>query len=74
MKKLILLSAIFLVSCSTTSYVTNPLPLPVQPIYEKVLSDELMCLTDESYERLAKSIKQRNAHIETLEDIIESTH
>lgn len=74
MKTSILILATFLASCGSTKFITVPLVLPPQPEYVKVSGDELQCLSEDAYIRLAKSVKQRNAHIETLEDIIRSTH
>ena len=74
MRKSILLIAIFFLSaCAGPRYTTTALKLPPTPVYEKVSSDELQCLSNDAYKRLAISIKQRNAHIITLENIIKST-
>jgi len=72
MKKLTLLSALILSSCSTV--VPVRLQVPPEPIYPKIQPTELQCLTDSAYSRLAKRDKMKTAHIKTLEKIIRSTH
>ena len=75
MKRLILLTAIILISsCSTTQFVTNPLPTPEPLILPMVSGAELSCLSPETYEILVKRDKLQSARIETLRRIIESTH
>jgi len=72
---LIAIAIFFLSACGAkTVYVTTELPLPERPVFAKVTGAELECLVQPAYDRLETSIKQRNAHIETLENIIKTTH
>lgn len=71
----VLAAAIFLSSCAAkTLYVTTPLPLPPAPDYATVYGEELMCLTEDAYSRLAVTVMQRESYIETLRAIIATTH
>lgn len=75
MKILIALVAIFLSSCAAkTVYVTTPLPIPPEPDYVKVYGEDLMCLTEDAYMRLAITVTQRNEYIQTLIKVIRATH
>ena len=74
MRILILITAMFLSSCATrTIYVTTPLDVPPRPEWVKVAPEALECLADETYIDIARSVKQRESHIETLEGVIRST-
>lgn len=51
-------SILFVASCSNEVIRYAPIPvdaIPPAPKYESVKSDELMCLTDSAYERLARN-------------------
>ena len=72
---------IFLVTaCSTTS---NPtivriptqvaLPLPTTPILPKVDADELVCISDDAYEKLTTRDALLQSHINELRAIIKTT-
>lgn len=71
---LLIALAIFCSSCGKTVYVTNELPLPDRPVYLTVTAAELECLSQDAYDRLEIHVMQCKSHIETLEDVIKSTH
>lgn len=74
MKRLILISAIILLvsSCSTIEPVKLPLPPPL--VVPTIQPEDLSCLSDEAYDALVKRDKLKSARIQTLIDIIKSTH
>lgn len=76
MKISIPLIALILTSCASirTVYVTEPLPIPVAPAYPVVTGAELECLSDDAYKRLQLNNKLKKDYIETLIDVIKSTH
>jgi len=63
-----------LVSSCTTEYLLVPLPLPPKPTIPIVLDNELSCLTDDVYQRLAYRDLICKQYSERLEGIIRSTH
>ena len=76
MKKSILISLaiISLASCTKTIPVTVPLPLPPPLELPTIQAGELQCLANETYETLVQRYKLQKARIETLTNIIRSTH
>ena len=50
------------------------LPLPPQITYPVITPDEVSCLTDEVFNKIKKRDKLKSARIETLANIIRSTH
>ena len=67
---------VLLVGCATTEtiFVQEPLPLPERPVLPTVDSEELMCLSDETYSNLSERDAALRGHIGRLEDIIQTTH
>lgn len=55
-------------------HVSEPLPLPVRPVLPGVSAEELACLSDEAYAKLAERQRLRRQYCEELEVIIQSTH
>ena len=75
MNKLIILSALIWISgCSTVEYKPTPLSLPPELRVPVVKPVELECVTDETYKNLKLQNKLHKARIETLKNIIKSTH
>ena len=71
MRSLVLIAAILICSCTTTEYVSSPLPLPdTLGSHELPTEAELACVSDETYAKIVKMHKR----ILTLEEIIKSTH
>ena len=50
------------------------LPIPERPVLPTIQAAEVACLTDETYTRLVQRERLLRAHIETLEQIIKTTH
>ena len=57
-----------------TVYVTMPLPLPARPTLPNLSADDLQCLSDGAYSRLAERDMLRRQYAEKMEDIIKATH
>lgn len=76
MKRLILSAVIFISACGTTAVpVVVELQLPPPLIVPKLNEEQsLECLTDDAYNVLERRDKLKSARIETLENIIKSTH
>lgn len=55
-------------------YQILPLPLPERPLLPAISADELQCLSDETYSKLAERNRLRRQYAEQLETIITSTH
>lgn len=74
LKTIILLIAISSsISCSSTG--SNPyLKLPPPITYPAVTAGEVSCLTDNVFNKIKKRDKLKSARIETLRNIIKSTH
>jgi len=73
MRILILLSAITLVSCGTTvAPVRLVLPPPLD--YPTIESKALECLSPSAYRQMVVRDKLKTKRIETLRNIIKSTH
>ena len=70
---ILLTAAIFLISCShiPTSAV---LKLPPEISYPVITAGEVSCLTDNAFNKIKKRDKLKSARIETLKNIILSTH
>jgi hypothetical protein len=65
---------VFISGCGTTVYVTKPLPLP-EPLTEiKVPKGSLDCVSDEGKKALIRRDRVKDERIQTLRDIIKSTH
>ena len=78
MKRLILLSAILITSCSTP-YIQPKLPLPVTPPFEQqyIISaeeEEQLKTLPTVYIKVVRQKQGYKKRIETLEGIIRSTH
>ena len=74
LKKIILLIAtISLISCSGIPTQAK-LPLPPELTYSVITADEVKCLTDEVFNKIKKRDKLKSARIQTLRNIIISTH
>lgn len=50
------------------------LPKPARPALPAIKSEELKCLSDDVYSRLAERNRLQRQYAETLETIIQSTH
>jgi len=75
MKKIsLLILALFISGCATTVPVTTKLPIPERPHLPPIPGSEMQCLSDEAYSALREGRKLLLNHIETLENIIGSTH
>ena len=68
----VLLIVSFSTSCTTT-YRTIPLPMPERPVYHKIRNQDLICLSDSSYEIVANHVVGMTMYIERLEAVIKST-
>lgn len=68
-----LVSAIILSSCAGTPGKVT-LPLPPEPTYPRIKASELECLSDATYEKLMVRDVMKTERIETLRNIIKSTH
>ena len=73
MRVLILLAAIISSSCATTATVAV-LPIPERPVLPSIPESELTCISDDAYRALVLRDKLWSGHVETLENIIRSTH
>ena len=63
---------LLLISCSHQSVVELPLPAPL--VLEGVPSESLECLSDEAYKQLVDRDIALQQRINTLREIIQSTH
>lgn len=54
--------------------ITTALPLPVRPALPAIKSNEMTCLADDVYARIAARDRMRRHYAEQLEVIIKSTH
>jgi len=69
----LLIATTFLISCSTIP--TNAvLKLPPKISYPVISSGEVSCLTNSAFNKIKKRDKLKSARIETLKNIIRSTH
>lgn len=74
LRTIILLTAIiFLISCShiPTGAI---LKLPPEISYPVITAQEVQCLTDNAFNKIKKRDKLKTSRIETLREIIKSTH
>lgn len=73
---LILILAGSSAACTTTKYVSKPveLPLPDRPPIPTVSPEELECLTDEAYKKLADRERYIILHTRRLEAIIHANN
>jgi len=69
----ILLSAMILSSCGNIPAQAK-LPLPPKIVYPAILGGELQCLSDNTYKKLNTRRSLCESRIETLRNIIKSTH
>ena len=74
LKTITLLIAIsFLISCSPIPTIPH-LKLPPPITYPMISAGEVSCLTDNVFNKIKKRDKLKSARIETLRNIIKSTH
>lgn len=70
---ILLIATSFLISCG--SIPTNAvLKLPPEITYPVISAQEVSCLTDETFNKIKKRDKLKSARIQTLRNIILSTH
>ena len=75
MKLFIVLIVLISSSCATSIIpVTVPLSLPPDLILPKIQGAEFQCMTEDAYNRVALRDVMLRARVDTLKDIIESTH
>lgn len=75
LKKIILLIVVsFWISACSSIPSQAKLPLPPELIYPVITPDEVSCLTDNAFNKIKKRDKLKSARIETLTEIIRSTH
>ncbi len=63
----------FLINCSPIPTIPH-LKLPPPITYPVVMASEVSCLTNEAFNKIKKRDKLKSARIETLRNIILSTH
>jgi hypothetical protein len=74
LRTIILLTAISsLISCSSIPTQAR-LKLPPEITYPVITSQEVQCLTDNTFNKIKKRDKLKSARIETLTEIIKATH
>ena len=70
---ILLIAASFSINCSHIP--TNAvLPLPPELTYPTVSASEVSCLPDKTFNKIKKIVKLKSARIETLTNIIKTTH
>jgi len=69
----LLIASLFLISCSSVPTIPH-LKLPPPITYPVVMAGEVSCLTNEAFNKIKKRDKLKSARIETLRNIIKSTH
>jgi hypothetical protein len=70
---ILLIAALFSISCSSTP-VMVALELPPKITYPSIGVSDVSCLSDEVFGKIKKRDKLKSARIETLTNIIKSTH
>lgn len=69
----LLIAASFSISCA--GFGSNPkLDLPPELIVPSISADEVKCLPDNVFNKIKRRDKLKSARIETLKNIIRSTH
>ena len=70
------LSAAIILSLSGCDTMSEKVELPLPPplTYPSITAEELQCLSDKTYEALVVRDTMCRTRVETLEDIIRSTH
>lgn len=77
LSKPLILAALFATGCAAqpeVRYISQPIPLPPQPELPAIQSEELECIGDETYRKLVKRELLQRSHINTLENLIKTTH
>ena len=72
MRAAVILLALAISGCATTA--TPKLPLPDRPVLPSIPQAEMMCLSDDAWRKLVEGRKLLLNHIDTLENIIITTH
>jgi len=65
--------ALAIAGCAKPNVEYRPIPemlVPSQPRYESVKSDELMCLSDSTYEKMARNFISCKQHVEELRALL----
>jgi hypothetical protein len=70
---ILLIAALFSISCSTTPVVVA-LELPPKITYPSISAGDVTCLPDSVFNKIKKRDKLKSARIETLINIIKTTH
>lgn len=66
-----------LVGCSTHSYLYRPVPaemIPAEPTLPTVSADEMRCLSDDAYLRLAERDRVRRQYADELRALLDTNH
>lgn len=66
-----------LTGCATHSYIYRPIPaemIPPAPEVPKIKAEELQCLSDDAYERLANRDRLRKQYAEELRALLGDGH
>ncbi len=71
---MIMISTVFMTSCGSVTYVTDPLSLPTPLKVIKVPRGTLDCVPSEGKKSLIKRDKAKDERIKTLRNIIKSTY
>lgn len=69
----LLIASLFLISCSHIP-TTAKLPLPPKIDYPVITPNEVSCLPDNVFNKIKIRDRLKSARIETLTDIIKTTH
>ena len=66
---------LLLTGCATPAPIVTQIELsvPVEPAYPRLTAEDLNCLTQDAYERLATRDREKRQYIQILKAIIEST-
>lgn len=70
---ILLIAPLFLISCGNIPTKAK-LELPPEITYPKVSASEVSCLSDDVFNRIKMRDKLKSARIDTLKNIIKSTH
>lgn len=66
-----------LTGCTTHSYIYRPIPanlIPLEPEVPKIKAEELQCLSDSAYERLANRDRMRKQYADELRALLGDGH
>lgn len=69
-----ILIALILSSCFAQEFVVKKLPVPERPEFEVITQEELQCVSQETFNKIAKRAELRDSHFLKLEEVILSTH